>query len=30
MQMLCEWAQIKGQPWEERIAEWLAARLSQR
>jgi methylase of polypeptide subunit release factors len=23
MQMLCEWAQIKGQPWEERIAEWL-------
>lgn len=23
MEMLCEWAQIKGQPWEERIAEWL-------
>jgi predicted RNA methylase len=23
MQMLCEWAQIGGQPWEERIAEWL-------
>jgi SAM-dependent methyltransferase len=23
MQMLCEWAQIKGQPWEERIGEWL-------
>ena len=23
MQMLCEWAQIVGQPWEERIAEWL-------
>jgi predicted RNA methylase len=23
MQMLCEWAEIKGQPWEERIAEWL-------
>ena len=23
MQMLCEWAQIKGQPWEERMAEWL-------
>lgn len=23
MQMLCEWAQIAGQPWEERIAEWL-------
>ena len=22
-QMLCEWAQIKGQPWEERVAEWL-------
>ena len=21
--MLCEWAQIKGQPWEERVAEWL-------
>ena len=24
MQMLCEWAQVNGQPWEERIAEWLA------
>ena len=23
MQMLCEWAQISGQPWHERIAEWL-------
>lgn len=23
MQMLCEWAQVKGQPWEERITEWL-------
>ena len=23
LQMLCEWAQIKGQPWEERVAEWL-------
>jgi predicted RNA methylase len=23
MQMLCEWAQIEGQPWEERVAEWL-------
>lgn len=23
MQMLCEWAQISGQPWEERISEWL-------
>lgn len=23
MQMLCEWAQVEGQPWEERIAEWL-------
>jgi hypothetical protein len=23
LQMLCEWAQIGGQPWEERIAEWL-------
>ncbi len=23
MQMLCEWAQIEGQPWEDRIAEWL-------
>jgi methylase of polypeptide subunit release factors len=23
MQMLCEWAQVSGQPWEERIEEWL-------
>ncbi len=23
MQMLCEWAQVNEQPWEERIAEWL-------
>jgi len=23
MEMLCEWAQIKGVPWEERLAEWL-------
>jgi predicted RNA methylase len=23
MEMLCEWAQVKGQPWEERVAEWL-------
>jgi methylase of polypeptide subunit release factors len=23
MQMLCEWAQVGDQPWEERIAEWL-------
>ena len=23
MEMLCEWAQLEGQPWEERIAEWL-------
>jgi methylase of polypeptide subunit release factors len=23
MEMLCEWAQIKGQTWEERVAEWL-------
>jgi methylase of polypeptide subunit release factors len=23
MEMLCEWAQVKGQGWEERIAEWL-------
>jgi SAM-dependent methyltransferase len=22
-QMLCEWAEIEGQPWQERIAEWL-------
>ena len=22
-EMLCEWAQIDGEPWEERIAEWL-------
>lgn len=24
MEMLCEWAQIKGQAWEDRVAEWLA------
>jgi methylase of polypeptide subunit release factors len=23
MEMLCEWAQIKDEPWEERVAEWL-------
>jgi methylase of polypeptide subunit release factors len=23
MQMLCEWAQVGEQPWEDRIAEWL-------
>jgi methylase of polypeptide subunit release factors len=23
MEMLCEWAEVGGQPWEERIAEWL-------
>ncbi|HUD12635.1 MAG TPA: methyltransferase [Terracidiphilus sp.] len=23
MQMLCEWAQVSGQPWEERLSEWL-------
>jgi SAM-dependent methyltransferase len=23
LQMLCEWAQIRGQAWEERVAEWL-------
>lgn len=23
LEMLCEWAQIKGQGWEERVAEWL-------
>jgi len=23
MQMLCEWAQVSGQTWEERITEWL-------
>ncbi len=23
LQMLCEWAQVKGQPWEVRITEWL-------
>jgi len=22
-QMLCEWAQVQGQPWQERITEWL-------
>ena len=24
LEMLCEWAQVKGQSWEERLAEWLA------
>ncbi len=23
LEMLCEWAQVAGQPWEERIAEWV-------
>jgi len=23
-QLLCEWAEVKGQPWQERVAEWLA------
>ena len=23
-QMLCEWAQVRGQSWQERISEWLA------
>lgn len=23
MQILCEWAQIKGESWEDRVAEWL-------
>ena len=23
LEMLCEWAQVSGQPWEDRIAEWL-------
>jgi SAM-dependent methyltransferase len=23
MQMLCEWAQVSGQTWEERLGEWL-------
>lgn len=23
LEMLCEWAQVGGQPWEERISEWL-------
>ncbi len=23
LQMLCEWAQVDRQPWEERVAEWL-------
>ena len=23
LQMLCEWAQLSGQPWEERVAGWL-------
>ena len=25
LQMLCEWAQVNDQPWEERIAEWVEA-----
>ena len=24
LQMLCEWPEIEGQPWEERLAEWFA------
>jgi predicted RNA methylase len=24
LQMLCEWAEVEGQPWQERVAEWLA------
>jgi hypothetical protein len=24
-EMLCEWAEIDGQPWQERIAEWMEA-----
>jgi methylase of polypeptide subunit release factors len=23
MEMLCEWVQVKGEPWEERLGEWL-------
>lgn len=23
-QLLCEWAEVKGQPWQERVTEWLA------
>lgn len=23
-EMLCEWAQVTGQPWEDRVAEWIA------
>ena len=23
-QVLCEWAEVKGQPWQERVTEWLA------
>jgi len=22
-QMLCEWAEVRGQPWQERLSEWL-------
>jgi hypothetical protein len=22
-QMLCEWAQVEGQPWQDRVSEWL-------
>ncbi len=25
LQMLCEWAQIKGESWQERVTEWLDA-----
>lgn len=25
LEMLCEWVQIKGQSWEERLAEWLGS-----
>jgi predicted RNA methylase len=24
LEMLCEWAQVKGEAWEDRVAEWLA------
>jgi len=24
MEMLCEWAQVNDEPWEERVAEWIA------
>ena len=25
LEMLCEWAQVEGEPWEDRVAEWLDA-----